>query len=202
MPDLTGDNLAREMIALRADIPIILLLAQPGEARVQLHTTAKHAVQPLAPSTHQVEQFPQPAQPPAQLVQCAEDAVVTSVSPEPFNGKEQIQGWLEEMIADDFFMNGSLTSRSRVPNLLAAVWTLGRESMLVDDQLALVLGCCHPALAPDAQVALTLRVVAGLSTAQIARAFLDQNSRAGDRSRIRLRGGCGTQLWRRGQGAC
>jgi hypothetical protein len=40
-----------------------------------------------------------------------------------------------EMIADDFFMNGSLTSRSRVPNLLAAIWTLGRESMLVDDHL-------------------------------------------------------------------
>ncbi|MEM8748388.1 MAG: sigma-70 family RNA polymerase sigma factor [Actinomycetota bacterium] len=43
---------------------------------------------------------------------------------------------------------------------------------LLDDQLALIFGCCHPALAPDAQVALTLRYVAGLSTAQIARAFL------------------------------
>jgi RNA polymerase sigma-70 factor (ECF subfamily) len=43
---------------------------------------------------------------------------------------------------------------------------------LIDDQLALVFGCCHPALAPDAQVALTLRYVAGLTTAQIARAFL------------------------------
>ena len=43
---------------------------------------------------------------------------------------------------------------------------------LIDDQLALLLGCCHPALSPDAQTALTLRVVAGLSTAQIARAFL------------------------------
>ena len=42
----------------------------------------------------------------------------------------------------------------------------------VDDQLALVFGCCHPALAPEAQVALTLRYVAGLSTAQIAAAFL------------------------------
>lgn len=41
-----------------------------------------------------------------------------------------------------------------------------------DDQLALILGCCHPALAPEGQVALTLRIVAGLSTAQIARAFL------------------------------
>ena len=43
---------------------------------------------------------------------------------------------------------------------------------LVDDQLALLLGCCHPALHLDAQVALTLRVVAGLSTEEIARAFL------------------------------
>ena len=45
------------------------------------------------------------------------------------------------------------------------------ENELVDDQLALLLGCCHPALAPEAQVALTLRIVGGLSTAQIARAF-------------------------------
>ncbi len=43
---------------------------------------------------------------------------------------------------------------------------------LVDEQLALLLGCCHPALPPEGQVALTLRAVAGLSTAQIARAFL------------------------------
>lgn len=50
------------------------------------------------------------------------------------------------------------------------------EAELVDDQLALLLGCCHPALAPDAQVALTLRAVAGLSTAQIARAFLVSES--------------------------
>lgn len=42
----------------------------------------------------------------------------------------------------------------------------------IDDQLALICGCCHPALAAEAQVALTLRYVAGLSTAQIARAFL------------------------------
>ncbi|MGH3368235.1 MAG: sigma factor, partial [Nocardioidaceae bacterium] len=45
-------------------------------------------------------------------------------------------------------------------------------SRLVDDQLALLFGCCHRALGTDAQVALTLRVVAGLSTAQIAHAFL------------------------------
>ena len=43
---------------------------------------------------------------------------------------------------------------------------------LPDDQLALLLGCCHPALGIDAQVALTLRAVGGLTTAEIARAFL------------------------------
>ncbi|MGB0112292.1 MAG: sigma-70 family RNA polymerase sigma factor [Ilumatobacteraceae bacterium] len=42
----------------------------------------------------------------------------------------------------------------------------------LDDQLALLVGCCHPALPAEAQVALTLRIVAGLSTPQIARAFL------------------------------
>ncbi|MEM9562798.1 MAG: DUF6596 domain-containing protein [Actinomycetota bacterium] len=43
---------------------------------------------------------------------------------------------------------------------------------LPDDQLALLLGCCHPALDIDAQVALTLRAVGGLTTPEIARAFL------------------------------
>ena len=40
----------------------------------------------------------------------------------------------------------------------------------VDDRLPLLFGCCHPALAPEAQLALTLRAVCGLTTAQIARA--------------------------------
>jgi RNA polymerase sigma-70 factor, ECF subfamily len=43
---------------------------------------------------------------------------------------------------------------------------------VADDRLRLVFTCCHPALAPAAQVALTLRLVGGLSTAEIARAFL------------------------------
>ncbi len=41
-----------------------------------------------------------------------------------------------------------------------------------DDRLRLVFTCCHPALAPAAQVALTLRLIAGLQTPEIARAFL------------------------------
>jgi len=41
-----------------------------------------------------------------------------------------------------------------------------------DDSLVVLFMCCHPALAPDAQIALTLRAVGGLTTRQIARAFL------------------------------
>lgn len=44
--------------------------------------------------------------------------------------------------------------------------------VLDDDRLRLVFTCCHPALAPAAQVALTLRLVAGLATPEIARAFM------------------------------
>ncbi len=41
-----------------------------------------------------------------------------------------------------------------------------------DDELRLIFTCCHPALAPDAQIALTLREVGGLTTEEIARAYL------------------------------
>ena len=44
--------------------------------------------------------------------------------------------------------------------------------MIPDDRLRLVFTCCHPALAREAQVALTLRLVCGLTTAEIAQAFL------------------------------
>src|SRR3546814_5458875 len=44
--------------------------------------------------------------------------------------------------------------------------------VVADDQLRLMFLCCHPALAADAQVALTLRLLGGLDTPEIARAFL------------------------------
>ena len=46
------------------------------------------------------------------------------------------------------------------------------EESVEDDRLRLIFTCCHPALAPDAQVALTLREVCGLTTEEIAQAFL------------------------------
>src|SRR5262249_30132818 len=51
----------------------------------------------------------------------------------------------------------------------AAVW---EDEGVEDDRLRLIFTCCHPALAPDAQIALTLRSVCGLTTEEIAHAFL------------------------------
>jgi RNA polymerase sigma-70 factor (ECF subfamily) len=46
------------------------------------------------------------------------------------------------------------------------------ENAIPDDRLRLIFTCCHPALAPEARVALTLRTLGGLATPEIARAFL------------------------------
>jgi RNA polymerase sigma-70 factor, ECF subfamily len=54
----------------------------------------------------------------------------------------------------------------------ASVGEEAGDVALDDDMLRLIFTCCHPAFAPEVQVALTLRTVCGLSTAQVARAFL------------------------------
>jgi len=48
----------------------------------------------------------------------------------------------------------------------------GDEVLIPDERLRLIFVCCHPALGPEARVALTLRMVCGLSTVEIAQAFL------------------------------
>jgi RNA polymerase sigma-70 factor (ECF subfamily) len=53
---------------------------------------------------------------------------------------------------------------------------VGGRPDVPDDRLRLVFTCCHPALAPEARVALTLRLVCGLTTAEVARMFLVQES--------------------------
>lgn len=60
--------------------------------------------------------------------------------------------------------------RGDVAVIDTAAWA--DEESVDDDRLRLIFTCCHPALAPDAQVALTLREVCGLTTEQIAQAFL------------------------------
>ncbi|MFZ0173135.1 MAG: RNA polymerase sigma factor [Acidimicrobiales bacterium] len=57
-----------------------------------------------------------------------------------------------------------LSSRNDAPD--------DEDSGVADDRLRLIFTCCHPALSIEAQVALTLRTLAGLTTAEIARAFL------------------------------
>lgn len=51
-----------------------------------------------------------------------------------------------------------------------------RLAAVGDERLSLIFTCCHPALAPEARVALTLQAVAGLTAAQIARVFLVSES--------------------------
>lgn len=63
---------------------------------------------------------------------------------------------------------------------------LGDLDAVPDDELRLIFLCCHPALAADAQVALTLRLLGGLTTAEIARAFLTSETTMGQRlSRVK-----------------
>jgi RNA polymerase sigma factor (sigma-70 family) len=50
------------------------------------------------------------------------------------------------------------------------------ENEIADDRLRLICTCCHPALAPEARLALTLRLVCGLTTAEVARSFLVSES--------------------------
>ncbi|HEY7755193.1 MAG TPA: sigma factor, partial [Actinomycetota bacterium] len=70
------------------------------------------------------------------------------------------------------------TLRERTESLarLAALEALGGDetdvSGIPDDRLRLIFTCCHPALPMEARVALTLRTLGGLTTGEIARAFL------------------------------
>ena len=59
-----------------------------------------------------------------------------------------------------------------VPEAVEDDMDQGDDATIPDERLELLFTCCHPALAMDAQVALTLRTLGGLSTAEIARAFL------------------------------
>jgi RNA polymerase sigma-70 factor, ECF subfamily len=86
-------------------------------------------------------------------------------------------GWLittaRNKALDRLRKEASRSERQLAAQLLNDVEQV-EEHDVRDDHLRLIFTCCHPALAPDAQVALTLRLIGGLSTEEIARAFLLQ----------------------------
>ena len=65
-----------------------------------------------------------------------------------------------------------VTLRRALPLLVDDEPTAATGASFPDDRLRLIFTCCHPSLATEAQVALTLRLLCGLSTAEVARAFL------------------------------
>jgi RNA polymerase sigma-70 factor, ECF subfamily len=66
----------------------------------------------------------------------------------------------------------TLAAKTRLLDRPEAIEDTMDETIIPDERLELVFTCCHPALALDAQVALTLRTLGGLTTEEIARAFL------------------------------
>ena len=66
----------------------------------------------------------------------------------------------------------TLAAKTRLLEVAQATEDSSDEMTFQDERLELVFTCCHPALATDAQVALTLRTLGGLTTGEIARAFL------------------------------
>ncbi|TMM19005.1 MAG: sigma-70 family RNA polymerase sigma factor [Actinobacteria bacterium] len=98
-----------------------------------------------------------------------QDAVLAALQRWPAEGvPERPDAWLFTVAR-----NRGIDAHRRRDNYrtkLAQIrWPVASES---DDRLRLIFTCCHPALSRPAQIALTLRVVCGLTTAQIARAFL------------------------------
>jgi RNA polymerase sigma-70 factor (ECF subfamily) len=85
-------------------------------------------------------------------------------------------GWIvttaRNKALDRLRRESSRRSRETQAALLHAVAEPEEVGPVHDDQLRLIFTCCHPALAGEAQLALTLRLIAGFQTPQIARAFL------------------------------
>jgi RNA polymerase sigma-70 factor, ECF subfamily len=85
-------------------------------------------------------------------------------------------GWIittaRNRAIDRLRREASRDDRQAQAHLLYAPDDPAEEMAVADDRLRLIFTCCHPALARNVQIALTLRLLGGLSTAEIARAFL------------------------------
>jgi RNA polymerase sigma-70 factor (ECF subfamily) len=110
--------------------------------------------------------------------ECAQDAFALAVQRWPRDGVPRRPGaWLtttaRNRAVDRLRREAVGAAKSREAAMLAAPEDPEDDpSGVPDDRLRLMFTCCHPALAFESQVALTLRTLAGLTTAEIARAFL------------------------------
>ncbi|SEP53142.1 RNA polymerase sigma factor [Amycolatopsis saalfeldensis] len=112
--------------------------------------------------------------------ECAQEAYAQALRTWAVNGVPSRPGaWLTTVArnrAKDLLRRESVL-RSALPLLVTDEVVPGPEpSEFDDDRLRLVFTCCHPALSREAQVALTARLVCGLSTVEVARAFLVQET--------------------------
>jgi RNA polymerase sigma-70 factor (ECF subfamily) len=107
---------------------------------------------------------------------CAQEAMLAAVERWPTEGEPANPGgWLLTVArnrAIDVLRRAAVENRKLKE--VAMLWdpSAGPDQEIEDDRLRLVFTCCHPALSLEARVALTLRTVAGVPTADIARAFL------------------------------
>jgi RNA polymerase sigma factor (sigma-70 family) len=104
-----------------------------------------------------------------------QEAMLAAVASWPVRGvPESPKGWLltvaSRRLIDE--VRSEHARRRREQEHTAATAPLGPQEPVADDSLALLFLCCHPALTGPSQIALTLRAVGGLGTAQIAAAFL------------------------------
>jgi RNA polymerase sigma-70 factor, ECF subfamily len=111
--------------------------------------------------------------------ECAQDAFATALERWPRDGVPRTPGaWLtttaRNRALDRLRRNATGAKKLQEAAVLSPPSGGGAldDSGVEDDRLRLIFTCCHPALAVDAQVALTLRTLVGLTTAEIARAFL------------------------------
>jgi len=112
--------------------------------------------------------------------ECAQDAFAKALETWPRTGVPDLpRGWLVTVAgnrARDLLRRRAAWRRALpllvVDDVAPGPDALDEPPVVPDDTLRLVFTCCHPALARDAQVALTLRLVCGLATADVARAFL------------------------------
>ena len=110
--------------------------------------------------------------------EAVQEAFAIALAKWPSNGiPPSPVGWLittaRNKALDRLRREASRSERQHAAQLLNDV-EQAEEPDVHDDHLRLIFTCCHPALAPDAQVALTLRLIGGLSTEEIAHAFLLQ----------------------------